>query len=103
MKKIINAKMYNTDTAKELGAWGKGNNTSLFDFTHCAETLYQKTTGEYFLFGEGGPLSKYAEHCGCGSTDGSKIIPLSIERARDWAEEHISADAYVALFGSVPE
>lgn len=98
MKKIIGGKMYDTDTAKECGTWA--NAGSWRDFNHMVETLYRKRTGEFFLFGEGGPMTKYAESCGQNSwSGGSRIIPLSVESARKWAEEHLDADEYAAIFG----
>lgn len=45
-KKIINNRMYNTETAKQLGYWSNGYTPS--DFYFAEETLYQKKTGEYF-------------------------------------------------------
>lgn len=102
MKKIINNKLYNTDTAEEVGSWGNGRYDR--DFSRCSETLYRKRTGEFFLYGEGGPMSKYAESCGNNSWSGSeKIIPLTYEAARSWAEEHLDADDYESLFGPVSE
>ena len=50
-KKIINNRMYNTETAKQLGYWSNGYTPS--DFYFAEETLYQKKTGEYFLVGHG--------------------------------------------------
>lgn len=101
MKKIINGKRYDTTTAKEIGCDRYSNPR---DFHFWEETLYQKKTGEFFLFGEGGAASKYAESCGqnewCG---GCKIIPLTFETARKWAEEHLEADEYEAAFGAVEE
>ena len=47
MKKIINGKMYNTDTAKELAGWSSPGGRG--DFSHYEETLYQKRTGEFLL------------------------------------------------------
>ena len=57
MNKRINGKRYDTETAKEVGcvSWG-----AVGDFRHSSETLYRKSTGEFFLYGEGGPLSEYA-------------------------------------------
>lgn len=102
MKKIINGKSYDTETAKAVGEWS--NNGSWRDFSHMEETLYRKKTGEYFLYGEGGPMTKYAESAGQNSwSSGSKIIPLSHENARQWAEEHLDADEYEAIFGEVEE
>lgn len=100
MKKIINGKVYDTETAKELGFDSYSNSR---DFNHWVETLYQKRTGEYFLHGQGGPASKYAESIGQNSwSGGQKIIPLSAENARKWAEEHLDADDYEEIFG-IPE
>ncbi len=95
MKKIINGKLYNTDTAKELGRDGGGDG-----FRSWHEELYQKRTGEYFLYGEGGPATKYAVSVGQNSwSGGSQIIPLSMDAAREWAEEHLDADDYAEIFG----
>ena len=102
LKKIIKGKMYDTQTAKELGNWANGGNWR--DFSHCEETLYQKRTGEFFLLGEGGPMTKYAVSQGCNSwSGGTEIIPLTWETAREWAEEHLDADEYESIFGEVSE
>lgn len=102
MKKIINGKKYDTDTAQELASWDNGGGWR--DFHHCEETLYRKKTGEFFLFGEGGPMTKYAVSQGQNSwSGGSKIIPLTHETARQWAEEHLDGDDYEAIFGPVVE
>ena len=97
MKKVINGKAYDTEKAKPVAHWK--NWGSWRDFEHIEETLYRKRTGEFFLFGEGGPKTKYAEREGQNCwTDGSKIIPLSWEAARKWAEEHLDADKYAEIF-----
>lgn len=102
MKKIIDGKKYDTETAKRLGFYS--NYGSWRDFNHFEETLYQKKTGEFFLFGEGGPLTRYAESCGDNSfSGGSRIIPLTEEKAKAWVEKNLSADEYEALFGEVEE
>lgn len=33
----------------------------------------------------------------------NKIIPLSIEEAKEWAEENLSGDEYEYIFGEVEE
>lgn len=101
MKKIINGKLYNTDTARQIGSW----NSNITDRLYWVnETLYQKQRGEFFLHGEGGPGSKYAEPSGQGSwSSGEKIIPLSYDAAQAWAEEYLDANAYQAAFGPVEE
>ena len=101
MKKIIKGKLYNTETAMCLAEWWNGLSNS--DFKHCSEALYRKNNGEYFLLGEGGPLSKYAEINDGGAWGDTKIIPYSEADARNWAEERLSADRYIELFGEPEE
>ena len=101
MNKIINGKRYSTDSAKEMASDSYSNYT---DFHYWSETLYRKNTGEYFLHGEGGPMSRYAETIGQNQwTGGEKIIPLTVEAAQKWAEEHLTGDEYEAIFGEVEE
>ena len=102
MKKIINGRMYDTDTAKNRGSWWNGIGRN--DFNHCSETLYSKRTGEFFLQGEGGPMSKYSDSTGDNSWSGGEaIIPLSVDAARAWAEDKLTADEYQDIFGEVSE
>lgn len=102
MKKIINGKVYDTDKAKELGAYSNGGGWR--DFNHFEETLYQKRTGEFFLFGEGGPMTRYAEAEGQNSwSGGRRIMPMSYDEAKQWAEENLDADEYEEIFGAIDE
>lgn len=102
MKKIIGGKLYDTEKAKELGAWR--NAGSWRDFSHKEETLYRKKTGEFFLHGQGGPMTNYAEATGANSwSGGERIMPLTFQEARKWAEEKLQADEYEAIFGEVVE
>lgn len=58
MKKTIGRKVYNTDTATLI----KTNAVSYFgDPAGYEETLYKTPKGEYFVYGVGGPESKYPE------------------------------------------
>ena len=102
MKKIINGKLYNTETAVTLGSYTSEG--AARDFGYFEETLYRKKTGEMFLYGEGGPMSHYSVSCGQNSwSGGEKIIPLTDGEARKWAEQHLSADEYIVIFGDVEE
>jgi len=85
MKKIINSRLYNTETAKFIGSWSNGLGSS--DFHYCTEDLYQKKTGEYFLYGSGGAM--------CWGED---IIPMTEKEVKVWAETHLTADEYMELF-----
>lgn len=84
MKKIINGKVYDTDTAKYIGSdndqptgnWG--------------ETLYRKKTGEFFI-----------DHWDVWSE--RRIEPMTFKAAQKWTEEHLSAETYIELFGEPDE
>lgn len=102
MKKIINAKVYDTDTARYVGWWDNGCGQG--DFDYVREELYCKRTGEYFLYGEGGARTKYSEMEGSNTwTSGAMIIPLTYDAAREWAEEHLKADDYLDEFEPMPD
>lgn len=102
MKKIINGKVYDTETAQQLAYWE--NMPDVRDFHQYNETLYRKKTGEYFLHGEGGPMTKYARTVGTNSwSGGERIMPLSFAEAQAWAEEHLDGEEYEEIFGEVTE
>lgn len=102
MKKIINNKQYNTETAKKCGEYEP--NLYRSDFNWFCETLYQKKNGEFFLHGDGNANSRYRRSCGqnewCGD---EKIIPMTYQEAQEWAEKHLDGDEYEEIFGDVSE
>ena len=101
MKKIISGKKYDTDTAQEVGSCYFSNPG---DFHHYSEKLYRKKTGEFFLYGEGGPMSKYAKQIELNIWSGGKaIIPLTYKEATEWGEAHLDGDEYEEVFGEVSE
>ena len=101
MKKIINGKVYDTERAQAVCNWDNG---VYGDFDRLEETLYHKRTGEFFLFGEGGARTKYATSTGDNNwAGGSRVIPLTWDAAREWAEEHMTGEEYEAVFGAVVE
>lgn len=101
MIKIINKRKYDTDTAEELLTYSNGYSTS--NFQHYTETLYRKRTGEFFLYGEGGPTSRYAERLENLLMSGSKIVPLTDDEAREWVADHFDGEDYIEIFGDVEE
>ena len=68
MKRIIKNKVYDTNTAHYRGNYKN-------------ETLYQKRTGEYFLF----------------NTETAAINPMNYNEASEWAQSH-DATAYTFYF-----
>ena len=102
MKKIISNRVYDTATAQELASYANGG--SWRDFSHFEETLYRKKTGEYFLHGEGGAMTRYAEAVGQNEwSGGERIMPLTYDEASKWAQEHLDGDEYERIFGEVVE
>lgn len=101
MKKIINGKKYDTETATKMGEWWNGYSRN--DFSFCKEELYCKRTGEFFLYGDGGALSKWSESCGNTRCGGEGIEPLTVGEAREWAERHLDVDEYEFIFGVAEE
>lgn len=102
MKKIINGKRYDTEAAEKVAE--AYSNLARNDFGYWEEELYRKRTGEFFLYGWGGPASRYSKTAGLNSWSGcEKIRPLTIEEAQKWAEENLDGDDYEAIFGEVTE
>ena len=84
MKKIINGKVYDTSTAKEIGYYNDQPTGNM------SEYLYRKKTGEFFV-------KRW------DAWNGDSIQPISYEDAQSWLEEHGSAEQYAAVFGEPDE
>jgi hypothetical protein len=96
MKKVINGKRYNTESAQFCGDREYGYSG---DLDHVYEALFQKRTGEFFLYGSGGARSKYAEEISMNSwSGGEQIIPLSDDEAKKWAEKNLDGEDYEKIF-----
>jgi len=85
MKKVINGKVYDTDTAKLVARYTDARFGD--DFNAVSEKLYHTKKGNFFLYGRG-----YIEPWGEIGWDGnryigSNIIALTEQEARDWIEK----------------
>lgn len=99
MKKVIEGKRYDTETARKLGEWDNG--LGYCDFSYCSETLYKKRTGEFFLLGDGGAASKYSSKIDMNTWGGETVIvPISDCYAKRWVSEKLSAEDYERIFGT---
>jgi hypothetical protein len=102
MRKVINGKLYDTDTAT-LVHEDEGNLLPT-DFDYTSERLYRKRTGEYFVHGRGGAASRWAREVGYDRYGaGEGIEPLTYEGAQRWMEEHASSEDYEREFGAPTE
>lgn len=84
MKKIINGRKYDTETAKVIDTYSNG--LPYTDFDYFGEALYQKVTKEFFLL-----------------RNDRVIIPLSVDKAKKWVANHSTVEIYETLFGKVAE
>lgn len=100
MRKIIDGKLYNTETSEYLGS-----NQEYFrsDFRYYSEELYRTKKGKYFLAGEGNGLSKYSKKYDDGWGPGEAIILLTEEEAKEWVENHLSVNDYLEIFDEIEE
>lgn len=102
MKKIINNRKYDTDTAAIVGEWE--SMPDIRNLNYFSEKLYRKRSGEYFIHGGGGAMTQYAQDLGDNHwSGGERIIPLTYDAAREWAKTHLDADEYEAEFGEISE
>ena len=100
MKRIIQGKIYNTDTATRIGNRQHSNRG---DFHYEDTDLYRTPKGAFFISGEGGALSRWSEPCGNGMSGGHGIQAMSATEALAWCEDAgIDADV-IAQYFSVEE
>ena len=101
MRRIINGKLYDTETATPLASASSPEGRS--DYRYWAEDLYRSKRGAYFLHGRGGALSSWAESAGGNTrTGGEGIRVLTDEQARAWVERYANS-SYEAIFGPPEE
>lgn len=97
MKQIIKNKVYNTNTAKKMGTFRELEDSG--DFNYYEVSLYRKKTGEFFLHTYGEPKNKYRKIA--GYSDLARIIPLTYDEAKVWAEIALTAEQYESIFFGV--
>ena len=102
MRKIIEGKRYDTETAEQIGSDYYSN---FGDFQYWCEELYRTGKGNWFLYGEGGAKSKFARAVGQNEIGGGNdITPLTRSDALAWLEAHNSdSDAIEEYFTDVVE
>jgi len=87
MKKIIDGKRYDTETADEIAHYDNGYPDG--EFKWYEETLYRTQKGKYFVFGEGGAMTGYSQPVGDnGRGGGSGWRVLSHGEALSWLEKY---------------
>jgi hypothetical protein len=106
VQKLIDGKRYDTEKAECIGEYdniGEGAD-SKSDFKWWEAGLYVTRSGNYFLAGEGGPMSLFARPAGGSSrSGGSDIRPMEKEEAFQWAQRHLKVTTVEAHFGDMIE
>lgn len=88
MKRIINGKRYNTETATLIAHVGSATE-DVRDFRYHDTNLYRTVRGNWFVAGKGGPMSQWARSTGQNSwSGGSGLRPIDPDEARDLLEDH---------------
>ena len=100
MKKVVNGKRYDTNTATRVASDSYAN---YGDFDHWSEEIYLTQKGNWFLYGEGNAMSPYARCTGQNEVSGgSTIIPLTEGEALAWLEAHTEdSEAYEEYFTGI--
>ena len=101
MKKVLDGSVYDTEKATCIGEYDNGHMPN--DFDYYEEQLYRTKSGKFFLYGEGGGNSRYGEWHGNSGGPGMKIMPMSFDEARRWAEKYLSGEDYIEAFGEPEE
>lgn len=97
MRKIINGRMYDSETATFVGTYTEISNYGVFNWEYyLRECLYKKKTGEFFFVREEMDEAENPFRI-------DDIIPVTIEEAKLWGEKHLDPDDYIACFGEVEE
>ena len=77
MKRIIEGKVYDTDTATCIAAENKSLRKSLIS----SETLYRTQSGKWFLHGKSSAMGKYGD----GWNPGETLIAMTETEVAEWS------------------
>ena len=86
MKRIINNKCYNTETAELIAEYWNGVSNEGFRYVY--EKLYHTLKGSWFLYASGGAMSEYSCSFGNSTSGDTVIIAYNEKQAYNWLEEH---------------
>ena len=72
MRKIIDGKRYDTDTATHVANYNNGHNPGDFQWTN--EDLYRTAKGNWFVHGSGGAMTCYVRQTGSNEWSGGRTF-----------------------------
>ena len=95
MKRIIDGKTYNTETATLVCEWSEGY---LNDHKMYQEGIYITKNGRWFRAGAGGPASMYARQVDNSYIGGNGIFPMTEEEVMHYLETRNQVEALETHF-----
>jgi len=95
MKRIVEGLLYDTEKAEAISTYEPFSDRTKFQWWR--ETLYRTKNGRYFLHGEGGAMSKYADVYPGGASGGEVIRVMTEDEAFEWLAEY-DPDKALELF-----
>lgn len=101
MRKIIDGKLYDTDTATKICEIYCPHHRGDFQWHDTA--LYRTKNNAFFLAGRGGAASMWARAVPSGSTGGEGLRAVSIEEAKRLVEQNADVATYEEAFGAPAE
>lgn len=97
MKRIIDGKRYDTETATLVHEWDNGRYAS--DFSYRSKDLYRTLRGSWFILHAGGAMTGMAVAVGSNGRGGSSAIePVSPIDALRFLESHRGEEAIEKYF-----
>jgi len=98
MQQVIDRTLYDTEQAEEIARYAP--NTGTGDYNRLVETLYKTASGEYFLHGDGGAATEWAEKHGTQRMPNEEIRLFTDEDAVEWCEKRkVDGEVIVDEFG----
>ena len=101
MRKLIEGKLYDTETATMIAE--TQNRLGNSDFRNLDETIYNTKNGKYSLYSHGGAMTKYATSYGGSTGGGLDIIPLTEKEVKEHLENWGKTAKNIELFGKPEE
>jgi len=101
MKDVIDGRLYDTDAETTEHIATHQPVADRGDFNFLREELHKTEAGEYFIAGEGGPMTHYRKQVGTGEyTGSSEIRPVNEDDAFRWAQSNdITTEIILDEFG----
>lgn len=97
MRRVYDGITYDNNQATYLAQWDNYDTMGRGSFQSCHEELYITKCGRFFLWGNGGAMTRWNAPVSLGGIGtGIDLLPLSDDDAKEWVLMH-AADSYDAV------